>query len=66
MFVVGYLSLTNVFIKNTASRSFMSIHLFTNLNLKKKYFKGKNCELVKKIIIKETKERTLKLELRDT
>ena len=58
MLVVGYLSLINVFIKNTAGKSSMSIHLFTNKDLEKKYFKEKNCKLVKILIIKETKERT--------
>ena len=54
----------NVFIKNPASKSFISIHLFTNQNLKKNILEEKNCKLVKKIIIyKETKERTLKFDL---
>ena len=36
--VVGYLSLTNVFIKNTGSKSFMSIHLFIyKRNLRKNF-----------------------------
>ena len=60
MLVVDYLAL------NTASKSCMFIHLFTNLNLKKKFFlEEKNYKLVKKIIIKETKERALKFKLRE-
>ena len=60
MLVVDYLSL------NTASKSFTFIHSFTNLYLKKIYIlEEKNCKLVKKIIIKETKARTLKFEVRE-
>ena len=67
MLVVDYLSLINVFIKNTASKSCipMSIHLFINQNLKKNILEEKNWKSVKKIIIKETKEKTLKFELRE-
>ena len=44
MLVVDYLSLINVFIKNTASKSCipMSIHLFINQNLKKNILEEKN------------------------
>ena len=67
MLVVDYLSLINVFIKNTASKSCipMSIHLFINQNLKQNILEEKNWKSVKKIIIKETKEKTLKFELRE-
>ena len=67
MLVVDYLSLINVFIKNTASKSCipMSFHLFINQNLKKNILEEKNWKSVKKIIIKETKEKTLKFELRE-
>ena len=67
MLVVDYLSLINVFIKNTASKSCipMSIHLFINQNLKKNILEEKNWKSLKKIIIKETKEKTLKFELRE-
>ena len=65
MLVVDYLSLINVFIKNTASCIPMSIHLFINQNLKKNILWEKNWKSVKKIVIKETKEKTLKFELRE-
>ena len=55
-----------VYIKNAASKSSMSIHLFKNNDLKRNILEEKNCRLVKILIIKETKERTLKFELRDT
>ena len=54
-----------VYIKNAASKSSMSIHLFTNNDLKRNILEEKNCRLVKILIIKETKERTLKFELRE-
>ena len=38
----------------------MSIHLF-----EKKYFRGKKLQTWKNIIVKETKEKTLKYELRE-
>ena len=41
----------------------MHFHLFTNKDLKN-ILEEENCELVKKIII-ETKERTLRYELRE-
>ena len=43
----------------------MCIHLFTNQHLKKNMLEEKNCKLLKKIIIQETKEGTLKFELRE-
>ena len=56
-----------VYIKNAASKSSLSIHLFTNNDLKRNILEEKNCKLVKNciLIIKESKERTLKFELRD-
>ena len=47
MSVMGFLSLINMFIKNIASKSFIFIHLFTNVNLKKKYFRGKKLQTCK-------------------
>ena len=63
MLVVGCSSLINALIKNIASKSFMSTRVFIDQNLKKNILEEKNCKLVKKIVIEETKERTLKFEL---
>ena len=65
MLVVGCSSLINALIKNIASKSFMSTRVFIDQNLKKNILEEKNCKLVKKIVIEETKERTLKFELRE-
>ena len=65
MLVVGCSSLINALIKNIASKSFMSTRVFIDQNLKKNILEEKNCKLVKKILIEETKERTLKFELRE-
>ena len=54
-----------VYIENAAFKSSMSIHLFTNNDLKRNILEEKNCKLVKIVVIKETKETTLKFELRE-
>ena len=56
MLVVGCSSLINALIKNIASKSFMSTRVFIDQNLKKNILEEKNCKLVKKILIEETKE----------
>ena len=43
----------------------MSVHLVTNNDLKRNMLEEKNCKLVKILTIKETKQRTLKFELRE-
>ena len=65
MLVVGYLSLINVFTKNTASKKFYVYSFIYKSQFEKNILEEKNCKQVKKIIIKETKERTLKFELRE-
>ena len=54
-----------VYVENAASKSFMSINLFTNNDLKRNILEEKHCKLVKILIIKETKERTFKFELHE-
>ena len=54
-----------VYVENAASKSFMSINLFTNNDLKRDILEEKHCKLVKILIIKETEERTLKFELHE-
>ena len=65
--VSGGLFISNkcLYIESAASKSFMSIRLFTNNDLKRNILEEKNRKLVKIVIIKETKERTLKFELRE-
>ena len=67
MLVVGYLSLIDVFKSKLHLLKVlsMSVHLVTNNDLKRNMLGEKNCKFVKILTIKETKERTLKFELRE-
>ena len=67
MLVVGYLSLIDVFKSKLHLLKVlsMSVHLVTNNDLKRNMLGERNCKFVKILTIKETKERTLKFELRE-